>query len=129
MDESASATKKLQKFKDYVVQDRKINFINLFSFLNAIYRLITYKLIKTSNIYNQSNNNNNNAIEATQEETDGMELYAQMDFKDFIQEFSFQDILNKETFELKEYNLQDLKVKHAFSIWKLFVFIYLEMTK
>jgi hypothetical protein len=124
-DESASATKKLQKFRDYVIQDQKINFTNFFSFLNAIYRLITYKLIKTSNIYNQSNT----SIGASQEETDGIELYAEMDFKDFIQEFSCEDLLNKETYALKEYNLRDLKVKHAFSIWKLFVFIYLEIKK
>ena len=85
----------------------------MFSFLNALFRLITQKLIKKTSA------SNNEQLSDIKDTAFGISSYTEQNLKDFIEAFKFEEENNLiESYSIDSYNFdQGVRVKHVYEIW------------
>ena len=86
-----------------------INMINLFNFINLLYKLIVFKLQSSANEENNWNVNLKDMLIGLMEELNQSDA----------------NKLNEEAVDLEEFNITEFKLKNVYHLWQLIVNIYL----
>jgi len=95
-----------------------VNRANLKSLLGVMFELITFKLIPSTQIEENSDG------EVIMRDSEDEANYEDMSLHNILWAFIEDDILKEELIESKQFHLEELKGMHTFYVWKLLVKMY-----